>query len=288
MKRLLALLLAVMICTTALAACGSNDDRSQSNGGSSENTDGEVTVEEQTILDEQGVKAVVKGYGKFESEWLNFDHELLIDVTNGTDKKISFGLRHCSVNGYMTDSNYDLPIEAGATETFPAVFDTNKLESLGVTTIADYGFCIVVEDSESYETLVESDPISIKTSAYDGFEYKFDESGTVMYDADGIKIIAKGLEEDDYLGTCVKFYVANETDKNISVGVASGSVNGKEVENIYFGSDPFAGKRSVDILSIGEEERPEKMESLTLSFSIYDWDSGDPIIEKTEPVSIEF
>jgi len=284
MKKYLAFLMAIMICAAALAACGNT----QNTDSGSQGTAGEVTVEEQTIFDDQGIKAVVKGYGNYENELLSFDHELLIDVTNSTDKSISFGLRQCSVNGYMVESYYNVTVEAGKTDTYPAVFDSSIMESLGITTIADYEFRIVAEDADTYETLVESDPISIKTSAYEGFEYKFDESGTVLYDVDGIKIIARGQVEDDYIGPCVSIYVANNTDKNISVGVEACSVNGKDVEDYAFGSEPTAGKHSVDLLSIGEEERPEKFETLTVSFLIYDWDSGEPIVENSDPATVTF
>lgn len=287
MKRLLVCILAAMICLSLLAACGNT----QNTGGDAQNSQsssGEVTVEEQTIFDDQGIKAVVKGLGKYEGEMMSFDRALLIDVTNSTEKNFVFGLSHCSVNGYMIDSNYSYTIEAGKTDTYPGFFDSTKLEALGITTIADFEFCIVAEDEETYETLIESDPISVKTSAYEGFEYSYDENGTVLYDADGIKIIAQDLEEDEYLGPGVKIYVANNTDKGIAVGVASGSVNGKEVNDFSFGADPAAGKHSIELLSIGDEERPEKIESLTLSFSIYDWDTGDAIVEKTEPVTVTF
>lgn len=280
MKKILAILLAIMICAATLAACGGSEK------SGSDNSD--VTVEEQTILDDQGVKAVVKGYGKFKNEMLSLEHALLIDVTNSTDKDISFGLSHCSVNGYMVNSNYYYTIEAGKADTYPVVFEDSALESAGITTIADYEFCIVVQDNDTYEALIESDPVSIKTSAYEGFEYKYDESGTVLYDNDGIKIIAKDQEDDDYLGPCVNIYAANGSDKNIGVSVVSGSVNGKEVQDFYYNSELFAGKRSVDLLSIDEEERPEKIESFNLSFSIYDLDTGDLIVEKTEPASVSF
>lgn len=287
MNKLVALLIALLLCMTTLAACG-NTQKTGSDAKNSQSSSSEVTVEEQTIFDDQGIKAVVKGYGKYEGDLASFDRVLLIDVTNNTEKNFSFRLSRCSVNGYMIDSYYSYTIEAGKTDTYPAVFDSAKLEALGVTTIADYEFCIVAEDEKTYETLIESDPISVKTSAYEGFEYTYDESGTVLYDTDGIKIIAQDLEEDEYLGPCVNIYVANNTDKGVGVGVASASVNGKEVNDFTFGADPGAGKRSIELLSIGDEERPEKIESLTLSFSIYDWDSGDVIVEKTEPVTVTF
>lgn len=284
MKKIFALLIALLLCVTAFAACsgsGSTDSSQQSSAG-------EVTIEETTILDEQGIVAVAKSFGKYEGEWLVSDHALVIDITNNTEKAISLGLRNLSVNGCMLYDGFSVNVEPGQTGTLPVDLEEATLENYGISTVADFEFNIAVEDGETYETLFESDPISIKTSAYEGFEYKYDESGTVMYDADGVKIIAKdGLVEHDFFGQYVNLYVINQSDKSIYVSVAEGSVNGKAA-NITLGSDTPAGKRSVNILSVEEEDRPENIESLTLSFSIIDNDTGDFIVEKTDPVTLTF
>lgn len=276
MKKILALLIALLLCMTTLAACGDT-----------QNTD-EVTIEETTVLDEQGVVAVAKRVGKYEGEWLSCDHALVIDITNNTEKAISVSLKNLSVNGCFFDNSIGRDVQPGETDTLPAILDETALENYGISTIADLEFIVEVEDADSYETLIESDPISIKTSAYEGFEYQYDESGTVMYDADGIKIIAmNGLLEDDIFGPYINLYVVNQTDKNIDVSVVESAVNGEKMD-LSVGSYTPAGKRNINILSIDGEERPEKVESFTLSFSIEDWDSGDVIVEKTEPVTVTF
>ena len=279
MKKIIALLMALMLCAAAFTACKSESSQDGKNA--------DVTVEETTILDEQGIKAVVKGYGKYEGELLSFDRELLIDVTNNTEKAISFGLGNCSVNGIVTESHYFFTVEPGKTETCPAVFEMSPLEALGVTTVADYEFNAVVQDNETSETIFESEPISIKTSAYEGFEYNYDESGTVLYDADGVKIIAKDVVEDEFFGLSVNIYIVNTTDKNLDISVAEGTCNSKTAD-IMFGSTVYAGKRAYNSLSFGEEDRPEKIESLTVSFVIYDWDSGECIVEKTDPGTVTY
>lgn len=281
MRRSFALLLALLLCMTVLAACGSGES-------SQDASSDEVTVEEQTILDEQGVKAVVKGYGKYESDLLSFDRELLIEVTNNTGKNISFGLSECYINGIGTQTAYKFTVEAGKTDLYPAVFDESKLEAVGITTLEQYEFCIVVEDDESYETLIETDPIILKTSAYQDGGFNYDVDGTVCYDADGIKVVALNkLEESEFFGQYINLYVVNDTDKTIGVGVVDGAVNGKAAE-LSVGSFAPAGKRCVDILSAEGEEKLEKIESLTLSFAISDWDTGEVIVEKTDPVTITY
>ena len=286
MKRLLALLLAVMICAAALAACGGTQNTD--NNQNSQSNSGDVTIEETKVFDDQGIIAVAKSLGKYESEWFSCDLALVLEVTNNTEKAVSISVRDFFVNGCLFDSSYGIEVQPGKTDSVPAMLDETAMNDFGITTVADLEFSIEVQDAESYQTIIESDPISIKTSAYEGFEYKFDESGTVFYDADGVKIIAKNeLIDNEYLGPYINLYVINQTDKNIDVRVVEGAVNGEKMD-VSVGSYTPAGKRSINILSIDSENRPEKIESFTLSFSIYDWDTGDVIVEKTDSVTITF
>ena len=248
---------------------------------------GEVTVKETTILDENGIRAVVKGYGKYKSELLGLDRVLLIDVTNGSERTVSFGLGNASVNGVMTDAQYYLAVMPGETVAFPAVFDEAPLEFFGVTTIADYEFCVVIEDAETFETILETDPIQIKTSAYEGFDYSFDDTGTVLYDEGGVKIIAKGTDTSEYLGPVVNLCVINSSGRNLDFSVAEGSVNGQEVE-MYGGSLIRSGKRLFSRLSFEEGSQPDRVETLTVSFTFYDWDTGEQVVEKTEQATVTF
>lgn len=281
MKKSIAILLVLILCLATLAACGES-------GQSSADQSAAVTVEEQTVLDEKGITAVVKGYGKYESELLTFDRVLLIEVTNSTEKDISFGLNDCFINGVSTDSSYYFTIGAGKTEPYPAVFDETKLEALGIKTYEEYEFCIAVQDGETNETLIETKPISVKTSAYKDGNFDYDVEGTVLYDANDVKIIAlKDLVDSDIFGQYVNLYVINNTDKMIDVSVVESTLNGKAAE-MSVGSYTAAGKRSVNILSVDDEKKPDKIESLTLSFSISDTETGDMIVEKTEPVTLTY
>ena len=287
MKRLLALLLSVMICTAVLSACGSTQN-TDSDTQKPQSDSGEVTIEETTVFDEHGIVAVAKSLGKYESDLVTYDLALVVDVTNNTEKAVSASVINFYVNGCVFDNSFGIDIQPGETSAVPAMLDEIAMENYGITTIADLEFSVGIQDAESLSTLFESDPVSIKTSAYEGFEYKYDESGTVLYDADGVKIIAKdGLNEHEFIGPYINLYVVNQTDQNIDVSVIESAVNGEKID-LGVGSYTPAGKRSINILSISGEERPEKVESFTLSFSINDWDTGDIIVEKTEPVTITF
>lgn len=286
MKKISKILAAILAPAMLLSlyACG-GDNGSEENAQIADNP--EVKIEETVLADEQGIKAVAKSFGKYEGELFPSDYALMIDVTNNTDKNVSVGLNNASVNGYMVGTNFSINIEPGKTELYPASFNDFDIEKYGITTFADFEFCFKAEDADTNETIIETKPISIKTSAADSYDYKYDESGKVVYDADGVKIIAKNTFEDDFLGQCVNFYVSNQTDKNISVMANEGTVNGKPAE-IIFGSDVFSGKHAIDMLSLGENDRVDKIESLTLKFTIYDSDSGEPIVEPIDSIDVTF
>lgn len=281
-KILSAVLAAAMLFS--LCACGGNNG---SEGSSQAADSSEVKFEETVLVDEHGVKAVAKSFGKSESEIFPSEHALMIDVTNSTDKAITVGLDRASINGYMVETNFSLDVEAGKTELYPASFSDSDIEKYGIKTFADFEFCFKADDKESSEPIVETKPISIKTSAADSYDYKYDESGKCVYDADGIKIVAKDTFEDEFLGQCVNLYVSNQTDKNIAVNAIDCSVNGKPAD-IFYGSEVCAGKHSIDTLSTDEKDRVDKIESLTLKFNIFDWDNGEPIVEETDSIDIAF
>lgn len=275
-----------MLCA-ALAACGSTQNSDPDSRNPNSGTDA-VTIAETPVMDEQGIVAVAKRIGKYECEWFTYDLALVVDVTNNTDKAVSVSVMNLCVNGCVFDGSAGFDIQPGETGSVPAMLDEIAMQNYGITTIADLEFYLEVQDAESFQTLIESDPVSIKTSACEGFEYRYDESGTVLYDADGVKIIAKdGLIEHEFIGPYINLYVVNQTDRNIDVSVVDGAVNGEKAE-LGVGSYTPSGKRSINILSIESEERPEKVESFTLSFSIDDWDTGESIVEKTDPVTVTF
>ena len=186
----------------------------------------------------------------------------------------------------MVQSDLSLNVEPGETNTLPAQFDETQLTRCGITTFSEMGFVISIENSETFETILESEPISINTTANVTVDY--DESGTVAYDKDGIKIVLKDTYEEEYLGQCIAVYVSNQSDKNISVaGAETVSVNGKEVTP-FFGSDVMKGKHDITYISFDEAENISKIENYEGSFCIYDHDTGDVLVEKTEPVSVAY
>ena len=104
----------------------------------------------------------------------------------------------------------------------------------------------------------------------------YDDSGMEVYNAGGIRIVVKSLEEEmmdwDLLGQNLTVYIENNTDQNISVDLGYAAVNvlaGRKALVGYFFLNPNPSE------SIGIEQ----IENLELSFHIYNSDTGDEIVD---------
>lgn len=318
MKRFLAIVL-VLTIVLSLAACGTDSRVKEPASVSSENsqnaeketpadngshaeaeekpdpteeeptatTNLEATVEETVILDESNVKVTVKGLSM--DGWSGPSLKLLIE--NNSDKALTFQTRNSSVNGYMVETIMSENVAAGKKSNTDLTFSSSELELAGITEIADMEFSLHVFDSDSWDDYLDSAQISVKTSLADSFDYQFDDSGEVVYNANGIKLVVKGLlEGDSYLGPEIVMYIENNSDQNFTVQVRDVSINGFMMTAV-FSSDVMVGKRCIDgitfLSSDMEDNGVTKIDSAELSFHIFNMDSWDDIAD-TEPITITF
>ena len=247
----------------------------------------EESIEEQVILDEQGVKITVKGLDK--SGIMGPSIKLLIE--NECGKDITVQARNASVNGYMIETLLSADLVNGKKSNETLTFSSGDLKRAGISTIADMEFSFHVFESSTWDDIFDSDMIQLRTSAADSYEYAFDDSGEVAYEGNGIKVVIKGLDEEDSIfGPGVVVHISNESDKAITVQTRDVSVNGFMLDPI-FSSDVAAGKNAIDSITFMSsqltENEIESIEDVELSFHIIDAKSWDTI-QDTETVKITF
>ncbi|MBR4241535.1 MAG: hypothetical protein IKR97_04875, partial [Eubacterium sp.] len=245
------------------------------------------SIEEQVILEEQGIKITAKGMD--DSGLMGPGIKLLIENESGQD--ITVQTRDGSVNGYMIETMMSADVVNGKKANETLTFSSSDLKQAGISTFADMEFYFHIFDTSSWDTIFDSDRIQIKTSAADSYEYIFDDSGEVAYDNNGIKVVIKGLnEKDSIFGPGIVVYISNESDKAITVQTRDVSVNGFMLEPI-FSSDVAAGKHALDSITFMSNQLTdndiENIEDVELSFHIFDEKSFDTI-EDTETIKITF
>ncbi|MBR2109164.1 MAG: hypothetical protein IJ932_04365 [Ruminococcus sp.] len=289
MKKLIALIMAVILCASVFAACGEKQ-KTVPKGLPSDSVnkdDDTETIKQFVVCDRMGIKITTKNIGYSEAGGKLTHKALYLEVKNGYSKDIEVGITKSSVNNYMIPSDSTVKVESGKTKEFAVSFDVTKLNNSEITTFAVLEFVVSVKDNETGDVIFETKPVKLRTSAADGFEYENDQTGTVAYNGNRIRIVVQEIYYDEFSGQCVNVLVMNYGRKNISLSLKDCKLNGKKVEPIYC-SDVLAGKKDVSPIAFDEDVEGERIEEFSTSFSIVDSDTGKTIVKKTKPVTVKF
>ena len=270
------------VCTIINTA--KNGPSKPSDGGKTP-SGSDVTIKEQVLLDQSGIKITAKS--------LDFDDlfgpVIRVLIENNSGKNITVQARNVSVNGYMVDPIFSADVSNGKKANDGITIMQNELDRLGIKTIADVEFKFHIFESDSYENYYDSKPVVIKTSAADTYKYSYDDSGKLLYNANGLKIVYKGLDtSDEIFGPRVMLYLENTGSKDVCVQVRDVSVNGYMIDPIFSVDLPI-GKHAVSGVTFMKEDLTEngisKIQSVDLSFHVFSWDEGNTIVD-TSPITI--
>lgn len=265
------------------AGTGSSDE---SESGAADG-DSQVTVAEQVLVDQDGVKVTATGM----SETLS-GLALELKIENNSDKAVTVQPRDVAVNGIMFSSaSFSSDVAAGKTANTELEFYSSELENAGVATIGTMELKIAVVDGESWEDVFTTEQITVPTSADGTFEQTYDDSGFLAIDQDGYKVIVKKLDsEDSFWGADIYVYVENNSDKDVTIQTRDVSINGVMTEPM-FSCEVLAGKKAFDTITFLQSDLDDnKITDITdmeLYFTIFDSNSWDTLVD-TDIVSVKF
>lgn len=214
--------------------------------------------------------------------------ELLLLIENESDKNITVQARNVSINGYMIDTLMSADIAPQKKNNDALTLSAASLEECGIEKIAEIEFSFHIFDSETWDDIINSDMITIRTSCADSYTQSYDDSGDVIYEDDSIRIIAKGMTEDNIFGPELKLYMENKLDQNITVQTRDTSVDGFMMDAM-FSPEIAPQKRAISSMTFMSSELEENgisdLNSIETSFHIFYTDGWDTVVD-TEPVTI--
>lgn len=244
-----------------------------------------VTVEEQVLLDQDGFKITLTG---LEDDFMGPSLNVLIENNSQTD--VTIQARNVSVNGYMVAHTFSADVIAGKKNNSSITFLSSSFEECGIEEIADVAFLFHIFDAESWDTILDSEIVEIQTSAMDSYQQNYDDSGTVLFEGNDIKIISKGISEDSMFGPGLILYMENNSEQSITVQARDTSVNGFMIDPTL-SSEIAPGKKIISSMTFMDSDFEENsitaIEEIETSFHIFITDSWETIID-TEPINITF
>lgn len=312
MKKLLCGMLATVLlltmsgCTSSPAGSPSEASSAGSLGGSSstsnltpessdvskepeeskESTKKGATIEELVLVDQDGIKVTAKS---LELEGSFIGPQLKVLVENESEAAVIVQVRDVSINGITVESPFSCNVAAGKKANDEISFMSSELERAGITDLGEIELKLHIFDSETWDAVLDTEAITIKTSLAGTFEQVVDDSGQVLYEENGVKIVFKGLEEESFMGPKLDLYLENNGDKGVTVQVRDFSVNGFMV-SCSMSCELPAGKKAFDGINLMSSDLEDNditdIQDAEFSFTIFDtedWSNSTdtPVVKVT-------
>lgn len=294
-KRSVANMLVCLAMVMCLAAgCGSSDDSvkdivTEESGESTgaedaKNEEGdsddsvEVTIAEQVLFDQEGI--VITATEFVEDDIWGDGVKLLLE--NNSEKSVTVSCNALIVNNYMISDFFVADVAAGKKANEIMYLSSSELEAAGIDSVGQIEVYFHIYDPETYETILDADCVTIQTSTFAEMDTTPDDMGNELYNANGIRIVGKTVDENSFWGTAILLYCENASGRNVCISVEEMSINGFMVES-WFSTTVYDGKMALDEITIFEdtleENGIEEIQDVELKFHIYDADSYENITD---------
>lgn len=242
-----------------------------------------VTIDEQVLVEQDGIVITATEYVT-DSFWGD-GIKLLLE--NNSDKDVGIGCNALIVNDYMITDLFSSSIAAGKKANETMYLSSTQLNAAGIENVGKIEIYFHVYDSSTYNTVFDTECVTIQTSEYANMDTALNDEGTELYNQSGIRIVGKTVDENSFWGTAILLYCENTSGKNIGISVDDMSVNGFMMSPL-FSTTVYNGKKCIDDITIFssdlEENGIESIEEVELKFHIYDVDSYSTIAD-TEAIT---
>ncbi|MBQ8279154.1 MAG: hypothetical protein IJZ23_04880 [Roseburia sp.] len=286
-KVLTAVLCLVMFFVVA-QACGAKSDEKKENQATENKTEvgitegqesgTNITIEEQVLFEQDGIVVTAKEYVT-DDIWGD-GIKLLIE--NNSDKSVTIGCNALIVNNYMISDLFVSGVAPGKKANKIMYLSNTELEAAGIDSVGQVEAYFHVYDTDTYETLFDTECVTIQTSEYENMDTTADDTGVELYNDNGVRILAKTVDENSFWGTAILLYCENNSGKNIGISVDEMSINGFMM-NPLFTTTVYDGKMALDEITIFSEDLVangiENIEDVELKFHIYDAESYEAIAD---------
>lgn len=281
------------IMLSSLAACGSDGGETTPVGdiGSSEtqqndanhqttqdNTPTVATIEETVMLDNDDIKVTALSLTQDQ-----YYHILNLQIENKTSSDLYVMASRTAVNSFVTNPNMGMDVPANGSAKGELKFWLKDVEA---------GYIADIETRFSYSnsnrTINRStERVKLETSAAAAHDYSYDESGTILYDAKGIKIICQGFNDEG--NPIIYLSSTGELSEGCCVEEYEIYINGKKSSTSY-SEWVFTNTRNIAELELRDKDvdgnELGEVESIKISFKINKENVADSRPVKTELVEI--
>ena len=190
-----------------------------------EPADSPATIQQTVLYEENGISITAVEL----TEGL-LGPKVVMQIVNTTEKNITVTVGEVSVNGYMMPlSGGYYTVAAGETVTDGITLMTEDLKQAAIEILARIEFRVHLRETDTAAVIDDSDVIRLTTSRWIYFQ-PADDAGETLFKGKKIRIVSKGLQEDNAWDGTLVFFMENKSKKDIYIFAENLEVNGKKVD----------------------------------------------------------
>ncbi len=298
MKKILALLLAIVITLSIIIACTGNTSPNDTNEPSETEENSEkqnesmndtsqspsnndntspITFEGTVVVDNDSCSIKITEIDP-DNIW---GYTLKVEIENkSADKTLRFSVEDAAVNGVQCDPLFSAEVAAGKKAKDEISFYDSTLEKNGIVNYTDIELSFRVSDSDDWS----SDPVARETvHIYPYGESKAElyvrdrkSSDNVIVDNEYVTVIVIGYRTDKIWGYAADLFLLNKTDSKVMFSADDVSVNGLMIDP-FWATSVSAGKCAFSSMTWSDSNFEENditvVEEIELRLKVRDYDS---------------
>lgn len=288
-KKILVIILSIVLVAAVLSSLtGCGDDKPDTtpvgnittNNSSTQQTTQKIvaTIEETVMWDNDDIKVTALNLTSDK-----YYHILNLKIENKTNKDLYVMASRTAVNSFVVEPSMGVNVPAKSTA--DGQFKI-YLKDVDAGVIADIETRFSYSSSD-YTMNRRTERVKLETSAAASHDYSYDESGTVLYNANGIKIICQGFNDEG--NPIIYLSSTGELSEGCCVEEYKVYINDREAYCDFYGW-VFTNTRNIVELELNDKDLDGneigEVESIKVSFKISKENLADSRPVKTELVEI--
>lgn len=298
-KKIIIIVLAVLV---VIGIAGTNkskqDSEKEITNVSGSDTSGEVTsgeivsvqsgsseqekIDQKVLVDKNGIKITAVEYVS-DSIW---GEGIKLLLENTTEKNYTVGCDALIVNDYMITDLFASTIAAGKKANETLYLYSSQLEAAGIENVGKIEMYFHAYD-DNMDYAFRDAYAEVQTSLYAKMDSVPNDMGMELYNANGIRIVGKKVDENSFWGSAILLYCENTSDKNMTISVDDMSINGFMM-NPLFSTTVYANKKAINDITVFssdlEENGISSIDTVELKFKIHETGKYSNMIT-TDPIT---
>ena len=290
---LLALVLSIIAITFTLLGCSSDTGQkksiaapgsapetgggAESSGTGTDQTSADESINEQVLVDQDGIKITATEYVT-DSIW---GDGIKLMVENNSTKDYTIGCDALIVNDYMITDLFSADVAAGKKSNEVMYLSSTELKAAGIDTVGQIEMYFHAYDS-NWDNLFKNVYSKLEASEFANMDTTPNDEGQELYNANGVRIVGKTVDENSFWGTAILLYIENTSGQNVGINVDNMSINGYMMTPL-FSTTVYDGKKSIDDITIMSSDLEANgitsVDQVELKFHVYNAESYDTIAD---------